>query len=329
MRRRGAAFALLLIAAGSALGASMDLSVSLNILSDTRLESKAFVQYANNKGYLVSGVPITAYHTIVNGGVAYTAPPRSATPWSHSIQTPNPAVPGICYTGRVTASGTGPDGYATSSLGSYPICFYGPPPPKLECPGDPSCPPTGSACLPEDVECQLSPLVINLGNGKYDLAGDDDPVVFDLDADGTADRITWTARGNGDMGFLALERTGNDAIDNGAELFGDHTPLPGGEPAANGFEALAQYDENGDGVIDASDPVWPRLTLWIDVNHDGRSSASETVRLSATNIISLEVRYRRTNRTDDDGNVFRYAAKLHQRGAGDRTYYDVYFNRVP
>jgi hypothetical protein len=328
MRGRGATLAFLVLAAGSAFGASMDLSVSLNILSDTRLESKAFVQYANNKGFLVPDVQITAFHTIVNGGVSYTAPPRSTTPWSHSLTTPSPAVPGTCYTGRITASGTGPDGYASRSSGSYPICYYGPPTPKPECPGDPSCPPTGSACLPEDVECQLSPIVINLGNGKYDLAGDDDPVVFDLDADGTADRITWTARGNRDMAFLALERTGNDAIDNGAELFGDHTPLPGGQAAANGFEALASVDLNGDGVIDANDPVWPDLTLWVDANHDGRSSPSELMPLSATNIESLEVRYRRTNRTDDDRNVFRYAAKLHRRRDGDRTYYDVYFHRA-
>lgn len=326
MFRRGIALALFAL---PAFGASMDLSATLNILSDTRLESKAYVQYANNHGVLVYDVQITGYQTIVNGGVSYTIPPRSLTPWSHSIRTPGGAVPGTCYTGRITASATGPDGYATGSSGSYPICFYGPPPPKPECPGDPSCPPTGDACLPEDIDCQLSPIVINLGNGKYDLAGDNDPVLFDLDADGTPDRITWTSRANRDMAFLALERTGNDAIDNGAELFGDHTPLPSGQPAANGFDALAQYDANGDGVIDPTDPVWPLLTLWIDANHDGRSSPSEIAPLSATSIVSLEIRYRPTNRIDDDGNVFRYAAKLRRRGAGDRTYYDVYFHRVP
>ncbi|HEV7921347.1 MAG TPA: hypothetical protein VGR02_11220 [Thermoanaerobaculia bacterium] len=217
----------------------------------------------------------------------------------------------------------GSDGPWLSATACIPLL-----PPKPECPGDPSCPPTGNTCLPEDTTCQLSPIVINLGNGKYDLAGDDDPVRFDLDADGSLDRITWTARANRDMAFLALDRNQNGRIDDGAELFGDHTPVPSPGIAANGFDALAALDANGDGLVDARDPSWPRLLLWVDANHDGTSAPPELTPLSSTNITSLEVRYRHTDRTDDDGNVFRYAAKLHRRGAGDRTYYDVYFHRV-
>jgi hypothetical protein len=41
----------------------------------------------------------------------------------------------------------------------------------------------------------------------------------------------------------------NGTVDNGSELFGNHTPV-GAEFAAHGFEALAYLDTNGDGNID-------------------------------------------------------------------------------
>ena len=45
--------------------------------------------------------------------------------------------------------------------------------------------------------------------------------------------------------------------------------LEGGK-AANGFVALAQYDQpllggNDDGVISRADAIWPELTMWLDV----------------------------------------------------------------
>ena len=43
--------------------------------------------------------------------------------------------------------------------------------------------------------------------------------------------------------------------DNGGELFGDKTLLADGTTAKNGFEALAQYDGNGDGIIDENEII--------------------------------------------------------------------------
>ncbi len=42
------------------------------------------------------------------------------------------------------------------------------------------------------------------------------------------------------------DRNENGIIDNGTELFGDYTP---GNTRGGGFEALAQFDTNNDGVI--------------------------------------------------------------------------------
>jgi hypothetical protein len=159
------------------------------------------------------------------------------------------------------------------------------------------------------------------------LSGADDPVSFDLDASGTPERVTWTARGSA-IAFLALDRNGNGVIDNGSERFGNHTPLPSGGIAANGFAALAAFDDNHDGVIDASDAIWPHLLLWVDANHDGISQPDELTRLTDSGITRLALTDHWTGRRDAVGNTLRYEA-LFYRGSVAHPYYDVYFVRLP
>lgn len=50
--------------------------------------------------------------------------------------------------------------------------------------------------------------------------------------------------------ILAIDLNGDGIINDGSELFGSSTVMPDGSIARLGFEALAQYDENGDGIID-------------------------------------------------------------------------------
>jgi hypothetical protein len=167
-----------------------------------------------------------------------------------------------------------------------------------------------------------SPLVVNLGYGTYRFSGGDDAVTFDLDADGHPDSVTWTTPLS-DVAFVALDRNGNGIFDSGAELFGNHTPKQNGTIATNGFDALADFDENGDGEIDASDPIWPRLRLWIDQNHDGRASASEITTPAAVGVTSFGLDYHWTGRRDQNGNMLRYKG-MFKRDGSQQPYYDVY-----
>jgi len=155
-------------------------------------------------------------------------------------------------------------------------------------------------------------------------------VAFDLDANGRAEHIAWTAAGSDDA-FLALDRNGNGVIDNGLELFGNIT-VQRVSNTPNGFAALKELDGrdnggNGDGVIDASDAVFSRLVLWRDRNHNGFSEPDELQPLSASGVKSLDLDYKDSRRTDDFGNEFRYRGKVgfsHAAGIA-RWAWDVFF----
>ncbi|KQV46299.1 hypothetical protein ASC95_27250 [Pelomonas sp. Root1217] len=89
------------------------------------------------------------------------------------------------------------------------------------------------------------------GDGIETRSGrDGQPVLFDHDADG---RKTGTGWLQPDDGWLTLDRNANGTIDSGRELFGVDTLKRDGTLARNGFDALTDLDQNGDGKINAAD----------------------------------------------------------------------------
>lgn len=120
----------------------------------------------------------------------------------------------------------------------------------------------GSAQPPRD------PLVIDLGQEGIELKSLDEGVNFDLDNNGFSEKTAWIGT---EDGFLVLDRNENGKIDNGGELFGDQVTLENGRKSSSGFEALIEFDENDDGLIDEDDPVFKKLQVWVDANHNGIS----------------------------------------------------------
>ncbi len=135
-----------------------------------------------------------------------------------------------------------------------------------------------------------------------------DPLAFDLDGDGIETLaengnagVLFDHEGNDvktatgwiapDDGFLVYDRNGNGVIDNGTELFGDNTALNAGGTAANGFEALADFDTNADGVVDVNDANFAGLRIWQDINSDGISQADELLTLAQAGVASINTGY--------------------------------------
>jgi hypothetical protein len=138
--------------------------------------------------------------------------------------------------------------------------------------------------------CRGSPLVLDLDGDGVNLTSLGDGVAFDLFGTGEKVKTAWLGGGDG---WLVLDRNGNGVIDGARELFGNVTA---GAPHADGFEALATIDDNGDGRIDANDADFAKLRVWRDANKDGRSQPSELVPLATLGIRALLV-----NATRDEG----------------------------
>ncbi|NTV68575.1 MAG: hypothetical protein HGA71_00370 [Azonexaceae bacterium] len=103
------------------------------------------------------------------------------------------------------------------------------------------------------------PLMLSFNGMACELT--EDFISFDLNADGTAERIPGIGQGSG---YLVLDRNGNGRADDGSELFG--------VASGNGFADLASLDGDHNGWIDEADAAFSQLSVW---SGDGFSSLKQ------------------------------------------------------
>lgn len=96
----------------------------------------------------------------------------------------------------------------------------------------------------------IDPLVIRLDEAPMHFS--DQPIVFDLDIDGTKEAFKMPIN---NAGLLFLDQNGNHIADDGSELFGPKT--------GHGFDELKALDTDQNGWIDESDSSFNDLRIWI------------------------------------------------------------------
>jgi hypothetical protein len=219
------------------------------------------------------------------------------------------ADPGECYRGYLEVS-SGPPLQNTITRGSAEVCAD----------GDPA-----------------SPIIIDLDSDGFHLTGVDHGVWFDLDVDGQVERVGWTRETSRDA-FLCQDRDRNGSIDDGSELFGDHTPSRQVGPSLNGYYALAELDLNEFGGndndrIDPGDVGFADLCVWLDKNHNGISETSEIFTLQEIGVTGLRYDHVEQQRRDAFGNLFRYKSGASIRAPGGTVRsaptYDVFLVTTP
>jgi hypothetical protein len=131
-----------------------------------------------------------------------------------------------------------------------------------------------------------TPLILDLNGDGVRTVGLDAGVVFDLEGSGQMRSVGWASP---EDGFLVSDLNQDGIINNGTELFGSATVLPNGETANDGFQALATYDDNQDGVVNTQDSGWNSLKVWTDANQDGLSQAGELRSLTEMGITQLNL----------------------------------------
>ena len=149
---------------------------------------------------------------------------------------------------------------------------------------------------------------------QFHLTSPEEGVKFDLNGDGIREQTAWTAPGS-KLAFLALDRNGNGTIDDGSELFGNRTATG----APTGVEAMIRTLKGAGWVLAggsrAGDPLYEKLLLWTDANHNGVSEPKE-LRPAGELFTQIGLAYTRATGSDANGNTFRWEGWVEVRTDG-------------
>ncbi len=141
------------------------------------------------------------------------------------------------------------------------------------------------------------PIIFDLNGNGIETSGVQQGQNFDINADGKMDQTSFVTGGDA---FLAYDKNGNGVIDNGSELFGDQNG------AQNGYEELAQYDDNQDGQINQQDKIYDKLKL-LSVNAQGQQQLSS---LADQQISSINLNYKEQNQQLSNGDELAQTASF-------------------
>jgi len=110
----------------------------------------------------------------------------------------------------------------------------------------------------------------------------------------SAETYSWPEEGS-QGSFVAIDSHGDRSIRDESQLFGNN------DSSSNGFEALAVHDQNKDGLIDASDAVFPKLLLWNDKNGDSVAQKAEVRSMKEAGVVSFSLAFNPNSSVELEG----------------------------
>lgn len=131
----------------------------------------------------------------------------------------------------------------------------------------------------------VDPLVISLTGQIPSIA--DGTFQFDINADGKLDQMGKLASGTG---YIAFDKNVDGIINDGHELFGGIS--------GQGFDDLAQYDDDGNGWIDENDAIYSKLSVWQPINE----TEGQLISFSEAKVGAIFLQSEETSFTYRDGN---------------------------
>lgn len=217
------------------------------------------------------------------------------------------------------AGGADGDGSGEGENGGCSNCECSePPPPNL--PGGEG--PQGPGPNPNP-DPPVDPIIIDLDRDGIETLGKSANIFFDHNGNGFAENTGWVGK---DDGLLVWDKDKDGKITSGGEIFGDHMLLEDGTSAENGFQALAELDKNGDGVIDKLDDAYHFLQVWQDKNSNGVVDDGELMSLASAGIASISTSYKNSKYVDPQGNAHRQTGTITYTDGKTGVVADVWFD---
>lgn len=167
----------------------------------------------------------------------------------------------------------------------------------------------------------LPPIVLDLnGNGTTSLSLDGTDAYFNYGGDFRRYKTAWIEKGDA---ILGIDINKDGIVNSAFEVFGNKTRLSDGSFAKDGYEALKEFDSNGDGVINESDDNFEKLVLWFD-DGDAKGEAGELKTLSEAGISSISLTPK-DHETLENGNKISFESSFTKDNGTDGTLRDVWF----
>ncbi|MEQ4669814.1 hypothetical protein [Providencia manganoxydans] len=170
-----------------------------------------------------------------------------------------------------------------------------------------------------------TPIIIDMNGDGVNTLSKNYGVAFDFDGDGKLENTGWVDKHDA---LLVIDKNGDGIINNGSELFGENSIKRDGSVAIDGFDALSDYDDDNNDLIDANDQIWGSLKVWQDSNSDGVSQNEELLSLNDVGITSIGLITEISDYVDGNSNQHKIRSNVNWNDNRKTDTVDVWFEQA-